>query len=252
MLQLLASFAWETPRMSINLIESERHSQRSLGGTFVSIALHASVITLAVYATANAGVVDEKVPVDMVTVFYPPQPRESPHTPGAPDAPAHPDQTPTPALPRAPVPRAPLDVPDKLPPIDSSVGRIPAESLFASAVSGTGKHGAGTLSGSDSGEPMVASEVDKPVMARDGNPIPSYPSLLASTRVEGNVLVQFVVDTFGRADMRSFEVLESSNELFAHSLESTLPKWRFYPAEAGGRKVRQVVQLPLKFVAPRR
>ena len=55
MLQLLVSFTWETPRMSINLIESERRSQGSLGGTLVSIALHASLISLAVYATANAG-----------------------------------------------------------------------------------------------------------------------------------------------------------------------------------------------------
>jgi hypothetical protein len=31
-----------------------------------------------------------------------------------------------------------------------------------------------------------------------------------------------------------------------------LPKWRFYPAEAAGRKVKQIVQLPLKFVAPSR
>jgi len=57
MLLLLVSFAWETPHMSISLIESEHRSQRSLGGTFVSIALHASLITLAVYATASAGVV---------------------------------------------------------------------------------------------------------------------------------------------------------------------------------------------------
>ena len=52
--------------------------------------------------------------------------------------------------------------------------------------------------------------------------------------------------------MRSFTVLESTNELFAQSLQATLPRWRFHPAEAGGRKVKQMVQLPLKFIAPRR
>jgi len=46
-------------------------------------------------------------------------------------------------------------------------------------------------------------------------------------------------------------VLESSNELFVRAFAETLPKWRFYPAEAGGRKVKQMVQLPLKFVARR-
>lgn len=41
----------------------------------------------------------------------------------------------------------------------------------------------------------------------------------------------------------------SWNELFVRALAETLPDWRFSPAEAGGRKVKQVVQLPLKFVA---
>ena len=81
MLQLLVSFTWETPRMSINLIESERRSQGSLGGTLVSIALHASLISLAVYATANAGEASVMVPIDTVTVFYPPQPKKPPRTP---------------------------------------------------------------------------------------------------------------------------------------------------------------------------
>jgi periplasmic protein TonB len=252
MLQLHVSFTWETPRMSINLIESERPSRRSLGGTFVSIVLHASLISLAVYATAHAREVSVKVPIDTVTLIYPPQPKKSPHTPKAPDAPAQPSHPSTPDLPREPVPRAPIDIPDRLPPIDSSLGRIPAESLFTSAVPGTGKHGAGSVTGSDSGEPMIASQVDKPAMAHEGNPIPEYPSLLERSRIEGSVLVQFVVDTLGRADMQSFKVLDSSNELFAQSLRSTLPKWRFYPAEAGGRKVKQIVQLPLKFIAPLR
>ena len=40
--------------MSINLIESEQRTQKSLGGTLVSIAVHACLISLAVYATASA------------------------------------------------------------------------------------------------------------------------------------------------------------------------------------------------------
>jgi TonB family protein len=249
MLQLLVSFTWETPRMSINLIESARASQRSLGGTFVSIALHATLITLAVYATAKAGEVSVKVPIDTVTVFYPPQPKQPVPNHGPP---SHPNQPSTPVYPREPVPTGPIDIPDHLPPIDSSIGKIAAESLFSGGVPVTGTHGAGPGTGSDSGQPMLASQVDKPAMARDGNPIPRYPALLESSRIEGTVLVQFIVDTLGHADMRSVKVLESSNELFVQSLEAALPKWRFYPAEAAGRKVKQIVQLPLKFIAPRR
>ena len=250
MLQLLVSFTWETPRMSINLIESGRRSRRLLRGTFVSIAFHAGVISLAVYATANAGEVSVKVPIDTVTLLYPPQPKDVPRTPSTPAQPSRPS---TPALPREPVPRAPVDIPDKLPPIDSSVGTmIAAETLFNGGASDTGGKGVGSATGFDSGEPMLASQVDKAVMARDGNPNPQYPSLLESTGIEGSVLVQFVVDTLGRADMNSFKVLDSSNDLFAQSLRSTLPMWRFYAAEAAGRKVKQIVQLPLRFIAPRR
>jgi protein TonB len=250
MLQLLASFTWETPRMSIDLIESGPTSHRSLGNTFVSIALHAGLITLAVYATAKAGEPSVKVPIDTVTVFYPPEPKEPAHLRSTP---AHPSASTTPELPRAPGPRAPIDIPDHLPPIDSPFGMVPAESLFVDrAVRGSGKGAAGSLTGSDSGEPMLASEVDRPAMAREGNPIPGYPALLERSGIEGRVLVQFVVDTLGRADMRSVKVLESTNELFVQSLEGALSKWRFYPAEAGGRKVKQIVQLPLRFIAPSR
>jgi protein TonB len=232
--------------MSINLIESEHRSEKSLGGTLVSIALHAGVITLAVYTTARA----REAPTPLTTrpdtvVFYPPQPE---HSPRRHDVPPHPADPPTLSPPRGPVLQAPTVIPDSLPPIDPSTSTITAESLFS--IGRSSAPGSGSATGSDSGAPLFAYQVEKPALSREDNPIPKYPSLLESSRVEGTVLVQFVVDTLGNAEMSSFKVLQSSNELFAQSLRAALPKWRFYPAEAGGRKVRQVVQLPLKFVAP--
>jgi protein TonB len=250
MVQLLVSFTWETPRMSINLIESERRTQKSLGGTFVSVALHAGMISLAVYTTARAreAPMPPTIRPDTV-VFYPAQPEHESHT--------HPARSPrrdpaTPTPPRDPVIKSPIEIPDRLPPIDSRTVGVSPESLFSVGGGGSDMRGSTSTRGAYTGEPLFASQVEKPAVARDGNPNPRYPSMLESTRVEGSVLVQFVVDTLGIADMSSFTVLQSSNELFAQSLRSTLPKWRFYPAEAGGRKVKQVVQLPLKFVAPRR
>ena len=99
-------------------------------------------------------------------------------------------------------------------------------------------------------QPYFEFQVEKPALPREGNPNPKYPSMLESSRVEGEVLAQFVVDTMGKADMSTYKVLQASNDLFASSLKTTLPQWRFYPAEAGGHKVKQIVQLPLKFVAP--
>ncbi len=102
----------------------------------------------------------------------------------------------------------------------------------------------------NTGEPLFASQVETPAFSRDGNPSPQYPSMFESSRVEGHVLAQFVVDTLGKADMSTFKVLDSTHELFSQSLRSALSHWRFYPAQAGGHRVKQIVQLPLKFVAP--
>jgi periplasmic protein TonB len=234
--------------MSINLLESERRSQKSFGHTAISVALHAAAITLAVYATANARDVITAVVEENPIAIYPPQ-SEKPAT-APPVSRARHAQTPV--APRGPVIEPPIVVPDKLPPIDPSASESPPESLFTIGGSGIDSGDRGSGSAIEAGEPWLESQVEKPALPRDGNPSPTYPSTLERSRVEGTVLAQFVVDTLGRADMRTFEVLESTNELFSASLRAALPRWRFYAAEVGGHKVKQIVQLPLKFVAPTR
>lgn len=237
--------------MSINLIESKRTSQKSVRGTLVSIAIHASVITLAVIATASAGEVHRATTEVITEITYDPttETPTDPHT--IPHAP-HPRDPRTPAPPHAPRFVPPLEIPTTLPPIDSSAGTTPPESLFTSGTRGAGTAGSTSGPGVDSGQPYFESQVEKAAMPRRGNPSPTYPSTLESSRIEGTVLAQFVVDTLGRADMSTFRVLESTNDLFSASLRSALVKWRFYPAEAGGHRVKQIVQLPLKFIAPAR
>jgi protein TonB len=254
---LLASFTWETPRMSINLIESEHRTEKSLRSTFVSVAVHACIISLAVYASANAAEVRVTSPTDTVTVFYPQtaaEPSDGPSRPIERRAPRDPGRVP--GLPRSPITLS-NDVPLSLPPIDSNPFVIDdGHELFGSSTQNDGPaSGPKVECFADCGRipyAYPANEVEKPAMPRNGNPSPKYPSLLESSRVEGAVLVQFVVDTLGVADMSTFKVLDATNDLFAESTRATLSKWRFYPAEAGGRKVKQIVQLPLKFVAPHR
>jgi TonB family protein len=92
-------------------------------------------------------------------------------------------------------------------------------------------------------------ETDKPALSVRGNPTPVYPEELRSANIEGEVLVQFVVDTMGRADMRTFRILGPPRVYreFAVSVIRTLPKMRFTPAERRGCKVKQLVQLPFAF-----
>ena len=54
------------------------------------------------------------------------------------------------------------------------------------------------------------------------------------------VKVDVLVDTLGRADMKTFKIVEVSNPWFADNLKSVLPGWRFSPALLAGCKVRRV------------
>lgn len=231
-----------------NLIESKRKSEKTLGGTLVSIGLHALLITLAVYITAHAGekVVEKSRQEDVVFAKAPPPPPPPPDQPKPP-----PDVVVAPPPPKGfQVLQAPINIPDKIPDIDLSKAVTDEKDFSGKGVAGGKANGVvgGTPTNSD--QPYFEFQVEKPALAREGNPNPKYPSMLESSRVEGDVLAQFVVDTSGRAEMSTFKILQASNELFGSSLKSVLPSWRFYPAEAGGHKVKQIVQLPIKFAVP--
>jgi TonB family protein len=93
-------------------------------------------------------------------------------------------------------------------------------------------------------------QVEQPVTMAKGNPAPVYPKALEKAHVAGTVLVQFVVSTDGRPEMKTFEVLKSSNGLFTDAVRDVLPNLHFVPAEVGGEKVRQLVQMPFGFRIP--
>ncbi|MFI5246500.1 MAG: M56 family metallopeptidase, partial [Gemmatimonadales bacterium] len=90
-------------------------------------------------------------------------------------------------------------------------------------------------------------QVEQPVMAVPGSPSPKYPDILKKAGVAGEVIVSFVVDTMGKADVTSLKVLRSSHELFVSSVATALPDMQFTPALVGGRKVKQLVMQPFVF-----
>jgi len=89
--------------------------------------------------------------------------------------------------------------------------------------------------------------VDRPAEARAGNPIPRYPSALSSAGVEGSVAVRFVVDTLGTVERGSARTLRASHPLFEQAVREALARMRFQSAEAGGKKVRQMVEQSFHF-----
>ena len=83
------------------------------------------------------------------------------------------------------------------------------------------------------------------------SPKPKYPSVLESSGIAGEVQAQFVVRSDGKADMDTFKVLKSSNELFTQAVKNVLPRMHFSPAMIGGKPVNQLVQQSFQFAVPR-
>ena len=94
-------------------------------------------------------------------------------------------------------------------------------------------------------------QVEKPAAPLPTNAPPRYPPDLRAANVEGEVLVQFVVDTAGVPDMASFKVLRSSHAEFTKAAQAHVSTARYYPAVLRGRKVRQLVQQPFNFSLPK-
>ncbi len=230
------------------LLESRPKKERSPGSIVLSVVLHAGLIGLAVAVTLNAGqrAAKEKRQEDVkfVEVKKPPPKPEPPKPP--------PPQTPVaPPPPKGvQVLTAPINIPTKIPDVDLSKA-VTNEADF----SGKGVEGGvakGVVGGKGpTDQPYFAFQVEKPVLALESNPRPRYPSMLQDAHIEGEVLVQFVVDTVGRAEMSTLKILKSTNDLFTASVRNVLPEMKFYPAETGGRKVQQVVQMPFSFTSPK-
>ena len=96
-------------------------------------------------------------------------------------------------------------------------------------------------------QPYFEFQVEKQVQTMPGSPQPHYPVAMKKAGREGEVLVQFVVDTTGLADVRTFKVLKATSPEFVDAVKEGLATMRFTPAEIGGRKVKQLVQEPFTF-----
>ena len=90
-------------------------------------------------------------------------------------------------------------------------------------------------------------EVDRMVERFDGSAAPAYPPDLIQKGVEGMVQAIYVVDTTGRVDTASVEVVLSDDPKFTQSVREALDHMRFRPALRGGRPVRQRVQQKFRF-----
>jgi TonB family protein len=76
---------------------------------------------------------------------------------------------------------------------------------------------------------------------------PAYPALLDQLGIEGHVLVVAVIDTTGRVDPGSLQILESSHPGFNEPTRRWALSARFRPGRARGQAVRVLVKLPIDY-----
>jgi protein TonB len=229
--------------MFATLLESRGHKERSVKGGIASISAHAAVIALAVIATAraNPGPSDPRE-VIRIAAFVPQQA-------------ATPVKTVAVEVRRVPAPTVPpidmkrLDV--NLPPIDLSAASVSVTDFPVHANGNTGIVASGTSEGSGSVAAFEAVQVEKQASFIAGSATPRYPDELRRSGIEGKVVARFVVDENGRAEADSVRFLSSDNRLFDDAVKATLRRMRFVPAEIGGRKVRQLVEMPFVFTIGR-
>jgi protein TonB len=222
------------------LLESKSRRDRSVKGTIASVVTHTTLVAAALYGTAQAHV-HPIGPVETVRAVYFP-PAQNP-------APAIRPMTATPQYsansrrlifvdPHLDINVPRIDIPD----VVSRPGDFSRGPITVTELGNTGENGPVST-----GAPFRADQVEKQVTVVPGSPAPRYPELLRSSGVEGQVMVEFVVDEQGMAVERSVRFVRSDNALFEDAVRVALRRIRFIPAEVGGRKVKQLVQMPFVF-----
>ena len=221
------------------LLESSPRRVRSPYSTAMSIVGHVVVMSGAV---AVARPVSDVVEPQPVVTWHPPAPPPPPPCTACGSRRGRGDSGDGegPTLP------VPAETPDEIPiPASEPVERIGGDLVISQEEwqRGTKADGEGTA------EPARGrAVVDREVVPWATNPVPRYPAVLRDARIEGRVLVRFVVDTTGRVVMESVVIDAADHPAFGAAVIENLRRSRFEPAEYRGRRVAQLVARPFVFV----
>jgi protein TonB len=210
----------------------KRTNQKARFGVGVtSLALHAVLIVGAVYGTLAARPTDTSVKIDTTVVLL----SEEQKTPEAPKVqlvePLKGFQTVV----------VPTVIPTNVPPIDLEQKFDPKD------YTGIGVEG-GRADGMTPPENAVYAEAvveERPSLL--AAPPPPYPDILKRAGIQGRVLLSAIVDTTGRVEPNSIQIVNSPNPGFDVPARSWVLKALFRPARLHGQAVRVHVTLPIDY-----
>lgn len=221
------------------LIESGPRARSGLSPSASSIAVHATLIVLAVHAMKNRPAEAFPSKPHEISMELPATPRTGASTPGAslPGAPilAPPDQLPF---------NAPVDVPGTIAPAPVGAPRLSPGDLARQLAVGSPGSGSTDWLGAVGRDSLLNAEPPVPIELAD----PVYPSTLKAAGIEGSVTIEFVVATDGSADSSSVKVIAADFEAFGLAARDAVLKSRFRPGRVNGAPVRVRVRQMVRFL----
>jgi protein TonB len=247
------------------VLEGRKRRVFSPATMVASVAAHLLLLGGAVYAAASDPGPRESVDIvelpDLPTEPPAPKPLEPTPPPPAPEQPRQPDAP-------APVPGTRIDLPTPteapqtivpeppgMPPVDpgdyddgitgDTIGTPPADPRPP-----TGNTDPAPVE--DYVLPAESVE-EQPVLNRNGLSRTMeryYPSVLASSRVTGRVVVELIVDEDGRVRANSARVVDTTHPAFAEATLRAVERFRFRPAKMAGVPVPVRVTIPINWTVP--
>jgi protein TonB len=220
-----------TTALNLQLFASDRKpdARGFTRGGLISLLVHSAVIGGAILATLSARQSTGAAKIDTAMVYL--QPQEPQHeTPPPPEL-----QVPLKGFQTLAVPAT---IPTAIPPVDLQEHFDPKD------FSGVGVEG-GTATGvtPPSGDQVYSTlQVDQPPARLSAPPRErDYPPILRQAGITGRVVLQAVIDTTGRAEPASIEVIQTANPGFNDASKRWMAKALFRPARKNGQAVRVVV-----------
>ena len=213
------------------------------GGSFFSTVVHLGLIWAAVQATMKGHEVVQEAIADTNMIFVQEQEQE-------PEPEPEPEQQVIARL--DPPPQgfqtlsAPVDIPTEIPPIDLTERFDPRDFTGEGVEGGIFEGVEGGTGPVDLDQTFLEAVVDERPQSLSCRP-PTYPPMLQQAGITGTVLFQMVIQSDGRVDPNSIEVLSTDHQGFVRPGREALRDCLYRPGRIRGQAVAVLVQQPFTF-----
>jgi protein TonB len=239
------------------LVASGAHLELRPRWVTTSVLTHALLITLAVMASRAVLDAPSVTAPDPAILLFVPKPPPPPPPEVKPESPPS-------AVVAEPPPKgfqtvvALTDIPKVIPPVDLSQRPLDPRDFTGRGVEGGVAEGVvGGTGRVDPGPPGGELNAIYEATTNDGRfepailvsqPAPRYPAALEAVGIEGQVMVEFVIDTLGRVQPHSIRIMATTHPNFEAAARAAVAGAIFRPAHLSAHAVRQLTRQSIRFV----